>query len=78
MRFGSDDLVELEDVTVVQGTMVVDLSSELTGHGLGNLFDSTSSAGETMSGDVYGAVGACASRAKQIDRVERDHTEMNI
>lgn len=78
MRFGSDDLVELENVTMVQGTMVVDLSGELTGHGLGNFLDGTSGAGEAVSGDVYGTVGACASRAKRIERVERDHAEMSI
>lgn len=63
---------------MVQGTMVVDLSGELAGHGLGNLFDGTSGAGETVSGDVYGTVGACASREKRIERIERDHAEMSI
>jgi hypothetical protein len=54
-------------VTMVQGTMVVDLSGELAGHGLGNLFDGTSGAGETVSGNVYSTVRACASRAKRIE-----------
>lgn len=58
MRLGSDDLVQLENVAVMQGTMMVDLAGELARHVLGNLLYRTSGARQTVSGNIHGTIGA--------------------
>jgi hypothetical protein len=52
MRFGRDNLVQLDNVEVVQTTVMMDFAGDLRRQGLGDLFDGASCPGPSVDSDV--------------------------
>lgn len=58
MAFGCDDLVHMQDVLVVEKSMVVYLSRKLRSERFGYFLNGASCTGQPMGGDMHRPIGA--------------------